>query len=830
MIDLRASLRFLGRPSVRTWLLTTLAASAMTLILFGHALPLQVVLRAMDVTHLNTPIKERIALSLLGGELPLWNESVGCGVPFLANPMTQSLYPGNLLFLFTDSIRGMKIFILAHFVFMVIAFRVLAREFQIRGVAALLGGLLFAGSGAVVSIHWSVIWTAGLPWMLLAMALTRRMLRATPTRGTILRLASVVLMIILASAFELLLAYAWYTVLECGLAWWSRRSRPDGLSLPVFSMRVGLLGLSGLIALGVAACQILPTYELVTFGSRHGGVGSSEASIWSLSPLRLLAVLAPGLLGDPATDGHWGAALLDTSYDLPYLNGVYLGAPAVILAILGLLTVSRRDRLLLGAITLVTVLMAFGSATFIFELCRKVIPGVAYFRYPIKIFICTMIPVCLLAAAGAQSLLGRDRVSIRPPSLPGWLVTVVLGACLLSAVIFQDRLIPWISERVAAVSLDFNAGMLLADARGALAHGLVVAVIFALLLHCRSRLPERVLAGCLLVLVPAELAYANRPLVTTQHVAQFLRPPAALPRRADFVERSGTTRIGSVIPGQFTFFYPPYLASFHGYRSALDYGAMEVRHGAVLRSTFPDQCDRRFAICSVRYKLTVPPGHVNQDYMRAERLEDSVPRASLVPRASVALEETGAVWYIQSPGFDPQNEVVLLDAPRELARRGRPAASGELPRISHHPPAAVPYVATASGEKSGLPSVGSAVMTRDSSREVVLEIDAHRDAFLVLTDTWYPGWEAWLDDRPVPHYRANIAFRALPVPAGQHTVRFVYRPASVAWGFGVSGLTVAGVIVWLVVAARRKTPYARGKNTFTTVPSPTRDSILKSPP
>ena len=516
-------------------------------------------------------------------------------------------------------------------------------------------------------------------------------------------------------------------------------------------------------------------------GSRHGGVESAEASLWSLSPVRLLAVLAPGLLGNPAADGHWGAALLDTSYDLPYLNGIYLGAPAVALAILGLLAVNRRDRLLLGAFTIVTVLVAFGSNTFIFELCRKIVPGVAYFRYPIKIFICTMIPVCLLAAAGAQSLLGKERVGIRPPSLPGWCVTVVLGACLLSAVIFQDRLVAWISERLAAVSLDLTASVLLADARWALAHGLVVAVIFALLLHCRSRLPERVLAGLLLVLVPAELAYANRQLVTTQHVAEFLRPPAALPRRADFVERSGTTRIGSVIPGQFTFFYPPYLASFHGYRSALDYGAMEVRHGAALRAAFPDQGNRRFSMCSVRYKLTVPPGHADQNHMRPERLEDTVPRASLVPLASVALEETAAVWYIQSSGFDPRREVVLLDAPPELARRGRSAVS------------------------KGLPSVGSAVMTRDSSSEIVLEIDAHRDAFLVLTDTWYPGWESWLDGRPVPHYRANIAFRALPIPAGRHRVRFAYRPASVAWGFGVSGLTVAGVIVWLVVATRRKT-------------------------
>ena len=42
----------------------------MTLILFGHALPLEVVLRAMDVTHLNTPIKERIALLNLDEAVP----------------------------------------------------------------------------------------------------------------------------------------------------------------------------------------------------------------------------------------------------------------------------------------------------------------------------------------------------------------------------------------------------------------------------------------------------------------------------------------------------------------------------------------------------------------------------------------------------------------------------------------------------------------------------------------------------------------------------------------------------------------------------------------
>lgn len=779
MINLRATLCLMrGRPAVREWVITALAGVALCLVLFAHVLPLHVVPRAMDVTHLNTPIKERIALSLLAGELPLWNESVGCGVPFLANPMTQALYPGNLLFLFTDAIRGMKLFILVHFFFTLIAFRVLAHRFDVRGAAAVLGGLLFAGSGAVVSLHWSILWTAGLPWTLLAMAMTRRTLHETPSRAATLWLASSVLMVILAAAFELLLAYAWYAALECVSVWWSQRSRPGGIPLRALSMRVGLLGLCGVIALGAAACQILPTWELVAAGSRAGGVSSGEASMWSLAPAGLLEVLAPGLLGDPQTDSYWGTLLLDTPYELPYLNGIYLGAPAVALAILGMRAVSRRDRLLLATVTVFTLLMAFGSTTFVFELCRTVMPGVSYFRYPIKIFTVTMIPVCLLAAAGAGRLLAGGVSCDRRVAIAGWSVAALLASCLIAHGLFEEHLGAWLAERLEAANLELPVHRLLAGARLALVRGLAVAVLFAAVIHWRHRLSPRLLAGVLLVLVPVEIALANRDLVTTKHVAKFLTPPGVLPRGAELVERAGTTRIGSVIPGRFQFFYPPYLASFHGYRSALDYGAMEVLHSVQFRSAFPDQGERRFSMCSVRYRLTVPSGHVDQDHMRAERLETTLPRASLVPRAAVALEDEGAAWYIRSPQFDPGGEVVLVDAPRELAQRGRTA---DAPR-----------------------ALGDVAMTRDAAHEVAIEVDARRDAFLLLTDTWYPGWESYLDGRLVPHYRANVAFRALPVPAGRHRVRFIYRPASVAWGFAVSGLTVAGVVVWTIVAARRQ--------------------------
>ena len=69
-------------------------------------------------------------------------------------------------------------------------------------------------------------------------------------------------------------------------------------------------------------------------------------------------------------------------------------------------------------------------------------------------------------------------------------------------------------------------------------------------------------------------------------------------------------------------------------------------------------------------------------------------------------------------------------------------------------------------------------------------------AVLVLNDSFYPGWEATLDGVDVPLLRANTAFRAVAVPAGEHVVEMRYRPRS----FEV-GLALAGVAILLLGAA-----------------------------
>ena len=59
---------------------------------------------------------------------------------------------------------------------------------------------------------------------------------------------------------------------------------------------------------------------------------------------------------------------------------------------------------------------------------------------------------------------------------------------------------------------------------------------------------------------------------------------------------------------------------------------------------------------------------------------------------------------------------------------------------------------------------------------VSLEVSAPQAAFLVFSDAWYPGWRATVNGAPAPIQRANLVFRALPVPAGDSRVVFSFEP------------------------------------------------------
>jgi hypothetical protein len=100
-------------------------------------------------------------------------------------------------------------------------------------------------------------------------------------------------------------------------------------------------------------------------------------------------------------------------------------------------------------------------------------------------------------------------------------------------------------------------------------------------------------------------------------------------------------------------------------------------------------------------------------------------------------------------------------------------------------------------------AVSAAQITDYQSQRVAIEVETQTPGLLVLNDTNYPGWRAYLNGQPAKMLAANFLFRGVPVPAGRSTVEFKYQPRSFRIGVGISFGSFA-VLVVLVVRERRR--------------------------
>jgi hypothetical protein len=82
------------------------------------------------------------------------------------------------------------------------------------------------------------------------------------------------------------------------------------------------------------------------------------------------------------------------------------------------------------------------------------------------------------------------------------------------------------------------------------------------------------------------------------------------------------------------------------------------------------------------------------------------------------------------------------------------------------------------------------------SQRVACEVEAAAKGHLVLLDSYYPGWQAYVDGRRVEIVRANFAFRAVPLDRGRHRVEFRYEPTWFYAGLALScSVLVAGLLL-----------------------------------
>ena len=101
---------------------------------------------------------------------------------------------------------------------------------------------------------------------------------------------------------------------------------------------------------------------------------------------------------------------------------------------------------------------------------------------------------------------------------------------------------------------------------------------------------------------------------------------------------------------------------------------------------------------------------------------------------------------------------------------------------------------------------------RVTLRGDTLEAEMEGDGWIVVSNSAWKGWRAYLDGRRVALHRANVAFLGIHVPKGRHTVRLVYLPESFVIGRTVTFATLIGIIVFTLWRRRtsfRRPPYSR---------------------
>lgn len=90
----------------------------------------------------------------------------------------------------------------------------------------------------------------------------------------------------------------------------------------------------------------------------------------------------------------------------------------------------------------------------------------------------------------------------------------------------------------------------------------------------------------------------------------------------------------------------------------------------------------------------------------------------------------------------------------------------------------------------------------EAADSTAVRVISPADGYLVVADTWYPGWQAYVDGVQVQLWRANYLFRAVPVPAGKHEVEIKFQPTASNLGAIISLAAIIMLVVLFVLWSR----------------------------
>lgn len=784
-----------------------------------------------DMVLQNLQWKSFVRAQMAQGELPLWNPHQFAGVPFFAAGQHSALYPLSLIYYVLPLSAAYGWFIVLNLWLAGMFMAGFMRALGVGRAGAGLAGITYQLSGFLIASAVFPMIVAAAVWLPLILWMIENILRGRSLwifRGTALLWVVIGAVAIgcniLAGHIELTI----YTLLIAGyyasfrLVWESARRWRESGRLPRSWMAETAAWLMALAALGIglAALQLIPLYEFV--GSNWRSERSSLETVlgYAHPPRDLLQFLLPNFYGSPAHQSYIDAFSGELVSDLRntvglrrdfiywgvknYVEGaLYLGVLPLLLALYGLVKGLRQRELapiaiLFGALALLALAFMFGTGAYalVFHL-----PGMNQLNSPFRWVFAMTLAIAALAGIGLHIL--SERVARRRLASALGLLSLVAGLALVlgMGVIFAGfaRFEPMLNQLVSELAGAENAFV---DGRMFFSYQLpqlltlsalliVSGGVFLLAARSHSRRWNVLALGIAafdLLIASYGFNPASDPLLLD------FKPPAI-----EFLQgQAGHFRVTSLErPEDGRILHPNTgmrygLDDIRGYDSIIPAGYV-----ATMRSLQPQHLLDHNQIAP----LYTDAGRSPAGYQR-------VLQSDMLNLLNVRYVLTAPDFEMYLPGWEDvyrqevaiwENQSVMPRAfvvdkadwnPRWLAEAGGGFKFAELDIL---------------GSGLHVPRYKAASISRDSGREKFIDISVANDSWLVVSESYMPGWRAFA--RPfgsgeeaefglaVRLVLANL--QGVELPAGAWTVRLVYSPESMQLGMFTSSLSVAIILFML---------------------------------
>jgi hypothetical protein len=696
----------------------------------------------LDLFMQLAPWQNQVRESLANGQWPLWNPTSFCGSVLAGGAQAAPYDPLNAIALLLPLDLATTFGVSMTFFLCALFTYACARELGCSERASLIATAGFTLSSAMA---FNVGWPVGRTWTVLPLVLlaVRRVIRDRDLRAFVLLTIAFVLVLVFGHPETALHIVATGGVFGLFELFAARRQwwRPA-------AMAIG----AGVIALLLTAIFLLPFRMSLEAGTeKHLRKASQVTREWAAPPEEMWRAVRATFL--PYSGGaSWRGATKDWEFGTARVGSIIL-ALALIAAIF---LWRRRDVRFLALLAIFTMLASWKAPP-----VGKALHALPLFDITVnwRLGFVTALALSLLAAMAFDAM-----ASLRHAR---WIVLVVGVALAIPTIYFwQPQLALGVDRRLLIAGASAELFGLLA----------LIAVLFVVLSTRSHRVAFALLLGAIVAQrlvedgniypsVPRHQFYASVPLID------------AIPRDPMY----------RVIGAENIFI--PNISGMYGFEDIRGYDSMRLGR---YEATFPLWCPD-----SVRNYRDVRD--LSRPFLSFLGVRHAITRLPMEPPEGwrVIFEDRG------SRLMENSRAIPRVFVPRHIRYIDHPeTALQEMAQETDF--ANVAWIYTTDIPPHTAPNGAAQLQVRRVGTRYEIQTDSATDSRIVITESSWPGWRAYINGRRVKMQLANHAFLSIGVPAGKHEVRVVYLPQEFVQGRAVSLATVGMLGIAAFVYRRRR--------------------------